>query len=141
MRTSSFAWRCGRLDNRVEFGSVMTQLHFLELDDVTDPMVTVDRTWEGPVLLVGAKGENILAVNTPKRAVVPFFQSDDGEAERTTALVAAAREHADYEPEVHVVSVRKRGEREAGPLLLGMFVAPEKAEVRLSALVASEVLP
>lgn len=96
--------------------------------DFHDPVVVVPRTWEGPVFLVGQQGENILAVNSPTRAVLPFFWEDDEMDERDAALMQAAHDHCGYEAEVHVVRVEHR---EKTSPLVAMFLAPEGSEVAL----------
>jgi len=115
----------------------MSILHVLTVEsekDLTDPVV-VERAWDGPTFVVGSMGENILAVNSPNRVVLPFFRRDGDEPERAAALVEAASEHVDYEPEVHMVTVRLvNGESAENHARLAMFVAPEKATIDLTVL-------
>jgi|GEM_PF-3411662 len=116
----------------------MSILHVLTVEnekDLTDPVVTVERTWEGPTFVVGSEGENILAVNSPNRVTLPFFRRDGDEPDRAEALLEAANEHASYEPEVHMVTVRLvNGDSAENHTRLAMFAAPEKAKIDLSVL-------
>lgn len=96
--------------------------------DFHDPVVTVTRTWEGPVYVVGQMGENIIAVNKPTRVVVPFFVEDDEMDERHASLMQVAHDECGYEAEVHVVRVEHGGRVRD---LVGMFLAPAGTEVEV----------
>ncbi len=94
-------------------------------------MVLVGHPGEGPTLVIGSKGENILAVTAkPSRIVaVPTFTQGEGARQaKVAALLEAAEELLSYEPEVHVVTVEKPNGAEEE----GMFVAPKGAEITLT---------
>ncbi len=107
------------------------QISVTDERDFHDPVVTVQRAWEGPVYLVGQMGENILAVNSPTKVVLPFFVEDDKMDERHASLMQVAHDHCDYEADVHVVRVEHGGRTRD---LVGMFMAPTGAEIKLAAL-------
>lgn len=107
------------------------QISVTDERDFHDPVVTVQRTWEGPVYVVGQMGENILAVNSPTKVVLSFFVEDDEMDERHASLMQVAHDHCAYEADVHVVRVEHGGRVRD---VVGMFLAPAGTEVDLQLL-------
>lgn len=101
-------------DEKIDQMWALSRLHTHRVQvekDTDNPLVTVNQTWEGPALIVGEQGENILAVKTAtKRVVISFFREEDakgGRAECALALEEAGREFGKWDADVHVFELER----------------------------------